>query len=326
MAKSRGVDAKLSRLRALGREPAADSHRAELRQALADKSNLVVAAAAEIVGECLLADLAPELVAAFHRFLVEPVDTDKLCRAKIAILETLNKIDYHKEDVFQIGLRHVQREPRWGGDEDTAAPLRGTAAFGLVRIHPPDVVLLLVDLLADPEKVARSAAAQALGASGAPTAIPLLRFKARIGDPESEVTAECLAALITADPRESLSFVAQFLDGPDETIAEGAALALGESRRPDALEILKGHWPKAGHDSLQRVLLLSIAMTRLPAALDFLLEILACDRNTEATAALTALAIHRHNQSVKDRIAAILAQKAAVGLQEIFQKKFEAQE
>jgi hypothetical protein len=203
MAKSRGVDAKLSRLRALAHETAADGLFTELRSAIGDKSNLVVAAAAEIAGERGLADLAPDLVAAFHRFLVEPAETDKLCRAKIAILEALNKIDHDEADVFLIGLRHVQWEPRFGGMEDTAAPLRGRGAFGLVRMNHSDVVLLLADLLADPEKPARSAAAQALGATGAPAAIPLLRFKARIGDKEPDVTADCLAALMTADPRQS---------------------------------------------------------------------------------------------------------------------------
>jgi HEAT repeat protein len=326
MAKSRSVDAKLSRLQALSRETATHDHLLELRKALGDQSNLVVAAAAEIVGERILSDLGPDLVAAFDRFLIEPASHDKLCRAKIALMGALNKIEYDREDVFLSGLRHVQKEPRWGGEEDTAAPLRGSAAFGLVRINHPDVVLLLADLLADPEKVARSAAAQALGVSRAPAAIPLLRFKARLGDQEPDVIVECLTALMTAVPQESLAFVAQFLDSPSEAIQEGAALALGESRRPDALDILKGYWPKARQSSFQEVLLLAISMTRLPAALDFLLEVLTADSQIEASAALSALAIYRHNESVKRRIAAVIAKKGVTALQERFNKKFEAKE
>jgi hypothetical protein len=45
----------------------------------------------------------------------------------------LNKIEYDKEEVFLSGIRFVQMEPRWGGEEDAAAQLRGSAAFGLVR-------------------------------------------------------------------------------------------------------------------------------------------------------------------------------------------------
>ena len=138
-------------------------------------------------------------------------------------------------------------------------------------------MVLLADLLADPEKVARSAAAKALGASGALAAIPLLRFKARVGDEEPEVVVECLTGLVNADPEGSLSFVGGFLDA-DEEVAEGAALALGESRRPAAFEILKSHWPRARLDeSLGRVVLLAIAITRLSTALDFLFGVLAED-------------------------------------------------
>jgi HEAT repeat protein len=174
----------------------------------------------------------------------------------------------------------------------------------------------------DKEKVARSAAARALGESGRPAAIPVLRLKARMGDKEPEVTAECLTALMTAAPKESLTFVEQFLTLPDEVIQQGAAFALAESRLPEALEILKGYWPRAQHGSLQEVILLAISMTRLPAALDFLMEILAGDDLSTSQAALSALAIHRHNKPVKDRIAEVVDAKKNVSLQGFFKKKF----
>ncbi len=326
MAKARGVEAKLSRLRALRREAATPEHQAELRRALEDRSNLVVADAAEIVGERLLSDLAPDLVAAFDRFMVEPAESDKGCRAKIAIVNALNQIEYDEEDVFLRGIRHAQMEPRWGREEDSAAPLRGGSAFGLVRVNHPDILLLLADLLADPDKVARSAAATALGGTGAPAAIPLLRFKARVGDEEPEVVAECLAALMGAAPKESLPFVAQFLDSPSAAIQEGAAFALAESRRPEALDVLKGHWPRTRRGPLEEALLLAIAMTRLPEALEFLLEVLADDDRAAASAALSALAIHRHNDPVRERIAAVVVRKGDTALLDSFKKKLERSE
>ena len=120
MAKVRGVDAKLARLRAVRTGPVTPAVLAELRDALADKSNFVAAAAAEIIAERNLMDLVPDLEAAFRRFLVDPVETDKLCRAKIAITEVLNQGEADAEEVFRLGLRHVQPEPRWGGADDTA--------------------------------------------------------------------------------------------------------------------------------------------------------------------------------------------------------------
>jgi hypothetical protein len=283
MAKPRSVDAKLSRLRALRRETAVPEHVAELQRALGDRSNLVVAEAAEIAGERQLTDLAPDLVAAFDRFLVDPVQTDPLCLAKLAIVDALNKMDRDEEEVFLKGLRHVQREPRL-------------------------------------------AAVQALGQSMLPAAVALLRLKVRVGDTQPEVTAECLTALMNAAPRESLSFVAGFLDAANEVVQQGAAFALGESRRADALDLLKGYWPRARAGPVQEVILLAIAMTRLPAALDFLLEVLAGDDPPAASAALSALAIHRHNEALRERVAAVVARKKDAALQERFRKKFEARE
>jgi HEAT repeat protein len=326
VAKARAVDAKLSRLRALRGEPITAAQIAELRGLIGDKSNLVVAETAEIVGERMLTDLAPKLVAAFPRFMIDPFNTDKLCRAKIAIVDALHKIEFDAEDLFRAALRHVQMEPRWGGSDDTAAPLRGGAAFALVRLNPRDLIILLADLLADEEKVARTAAARALGASGSLAAIPLLRLKARVGDAEPEVIAECLNALVSADAAASVPFVGQFLESSSEEIAEGAALALGESRRSDALEILKRHWPKTRPGSLQNVLLLAIAITRLPAGVDFLLEVLAAADESAGPAALSALAIQRHNPALRDRVADIVAQKRDAELRKRFDKEFRTAE
>src|SRR5260370_1878104 len=215
MAKARGVEAKLARLHSLRKELISPEIVAELRKLLGDASNFVVADAAAYIGEANLADLAPELVAAFDRFMIDAEETDKLCRAKIALIEALNKIDYDRPEVFLRGIHHVQHEPTWGGSQDTAGHLRGTAAFGLVRLGYRGVLSLLADLLADPEKVARVAAIQALEGAGSMAAIPLLRFKARVGDKHPDVTYECLAALLKLEP-ESIEFVAEFLEGGDE--------------------------------------------------------------------------------------------------------------
>jgi HEAT repeat protein len=321
MAKPRGVDAKLNRLWALRREPAAAGDVAELRQALSDRSSVVVEAAASIVGDRGLSELADDLAAAFDRFMVDPIETDPKCRAKNALVDALNKIDYPRDDVFLRGLHHTQ-EHGPPGQDDPAAPLRGRSALGLARISHPGAVLLFVELFFDPARAVRVAAAQALGETRSPTAIPLLRFKARKGDKDAEVTGACLAALMASDADGSLPFVAAFLGNNDEVVQGDAALALGESRRPDALEILIGHWPRARDDAFAEVLLLAIAMTRLPAALDFLLDILSTGNQGAAAATLSDLFIHRHNEAVKARIAAVVADKGDAALVRRFHKKF----
>src|SRR5439155_23552072 len=80
MGKSRGAEAKLARLRSLRKESVCPAIVAELRKFLGDSSNLVAAEAAAIIGDANLADLAPEMTAAFDRFMVDPGVADKLCR------------------------------------------------------------------------------------------------------------------------------------------------------------------------------------------------------------------------------------------------------
>ena len=131
MAKRSSLDDKLAAVKALRDRDPSPEVTAELRKALADKSNLVVAAAAAIAGDQRLAELAPALEAAFDPFLVDPLKTDKLCRAKLAIVEALDKLEHTRADVFRKAARHVQMEPVWGGSEDTAPPLRAAALLAL---------------------------------------------------------------------------------------------------------------------------------------------------------------------------------------------------
>jgi len=211
----------------------------------------------------------------------------------------------------------------WDDEHDAAAPLRGHAAFGLVRIRHPDALTLLTDLLLDRDHTARVAAVQALGQSGWLTALPLLRFKARLGDKEPAVTAECLTALIGMAFDESLPLVTEFLHRSNEALQEGAAFALAESRRPEALTILTDFWPSARGGALEETILLAIALTRLPAALDFLLDIVANGKPSAARATVNALAIHRHNEPLRTRIAAAVAQRGDASVAARFKETFD---
>jgi HEAT repeat protein len=316
------LESKLARLRELRNEPPSPQLLQELRVALRDRSNFVVADAAEISGDNAFSELAPDLVAAFERFLVDPAKTDKLCRAKIAIARVLDKLEYLRPDVFLRGISHFQPEPVWGGEQDTAAPLRGACAFTLVRIGHHGVLNLLVDLLADPEKDARVSAAQALAYNATQAAGLLLRLKARVGDKAPEVISECLGGLLKLDPEEGLPFVAEFLQSADEAIQESAAIALGESRRPEAFPVLKDFWEHQILSTLQETILVAMALLRLPAANDFLLSLISEGSSAVAAGALSALAVHRHDARLRDRVAAAVAETGSAALRAQFEDRF----
>ena len=248
-----------------------------MRKGLGDRSNLVVAAAAAIAGENTLVELARDLEAAFDRFLVNPLKDDKLCRAKIAVVQALDKMEHQGADVFEKAASHVQLEPVWGGTEDSAAPLRAAALIALARIEGSSSLPLLVDAMADPAKDVRIAAALALGYVGTEAAGLLLRLKARIGDRDPDVLSECLSGLLAVDPRENLPFVSEFLEPgdaararrrPSRWASRGCPRRSTRSRRAGRGLIFS---------ELRQQVLLAIAMLRLPAAIDYLMELVASD-------------------------------------------------
>jgi len=316
------LEEKLAAIRRVREQPPSSEHTVDLRRSLGDRSNLVVAAAAAVVGEQVKVELAGELEAAFDRFLVAPPKDDKLCRAKVAIVQALEKLEHERPAVFRKAARHVQFEPVWGGEEDSAAPLRAAALIALARIGGSEDLPLLVDSLTDPEKDVRMAAAQALACFGTEAAGLLLRLKVRFGDKEPEVLSECFSGLLTIDPRENFPFVSGFLETNDLARCEAAVLALGRSRLPEALGALKSCWKQAISTGLREQVLLAIAMLRLPAAIDYLLELVASESEKDAIAALFALKIHNYDPRLRGRIADLVQKQGSPALQARFERDF----
>ena len=326
MATRASLEDKLSAIRKLRGQTLSPEQKTELRKYVGDKSNLVVAAAAAIVGENALIELAKDLEAAFERFLVNPLKDDKLCRAKIGVIQALDKMEHRNLKVFEKAASHVQFEPIWGSSEDSAPPLRAAAVIALARIEGPDSLPRLVDAMSDPAREVRIAAAVGLGSVGSRAAGLLLRLKSRIGDRDSEVLSECLSALLAVDPNEYLAFVSAFLDPTNAERCEAAAIALGKSRIPAALEPLKACWNSYLVPELGQQLLLAIAMLRLPIATDYLIDLVASGSEPAAVAALSALKIHSYDRRVRDRLATAILEKGNRMLQTRFERDFPSNE
>jgi HEAT repeat protein len=326
MATRASLDNKLAALRELRGQALTPKQKAELRKRIGDRSNLVVAAAAAIAGENTLVELAKDLEAAFDRFLVNPLRDDKLCRAKVAIVQALDKMEHQDPDVFLKAARHVQLEPVWGGTEDSAPPLRAAAVVALARAEGASCLPLLVDAMADPAKDVRIAAATALGAVGTECAGLILRLKVRLGDRDPDVFSECLGGLLTVDPKNNLSLVAEFLDPSNAAACEAAALALGRSRLPEALEPLKGCWPRCHSPELRQQVLLAIAILRRPSAIDHLTGLVASETEPTAVAALSVLRINKNDPRLREQIAKLVRERGSPTLQAQFDREFRLDE
>ena len=316
------LEDRLARLAELRREADPDAARPELAKSLGDKSPYLVEKAAKLAADLGLDDLTGDLAAAFDRFMVDPVATDKGCVAKTAIARALVDLEALEDDVYLRGVRHRQMEPAYGGSVDTAAMLRAASAEGLLVCGHPNLGLEMTDLLVDPETPARVAAVRVLAASGRPEAEPLLRLKANLGDAEPEVTSEALAGLLAMNPEASLPFVNRFLNDDDPTLVEAAALALGESRLEEAMPALTARLEGCYDDRLRQTLLVAISMLRREPGLEYLLAMVRDAAPDRARQGLAALAIHRGDETIKERVRAAVAERGHRGLREVFRREF----
>jgi HEAT repeat protein len=299
--------AKLSELSSL---PDRTAQVALVKSALADRSARVVAKAATLCSEQALRELTPEIKEAYSRLLVDAVKRDPQCLAKQSITRALVELDCSDVEFFQHGIRYHQLEPVWGGSVDTAVEVRSSCAMGLVASGYWRALPEVTALLADKEVRVREGAARAISCGNPQAAEVLLRFKVLTGDKESAVIGECFTGLMAIAADECVSFVAEHLRNDNDEIRDFAALALGESRHPEAVAHLKSAWDTAELDQDFRIVLIrAAAVHRSDAAFEWLLSLIENDRKKFADAAVDALAVYERNTKLAAQIHQALANR-----------------
>jgi len=307
---ARGFDKELAELEALSEalnaQPAPDAAQtAQLRKALAHRNNFLVAKAARMVADAELSALLPELLATYDRFFVDAVKNDPQCWAKNALVKALVKFEHREKDAYLRGLRHHQMEGAWGGATDTAGALRAACAHALVGcpgIHDAELLALLLEPLTDADKAVRLEAARAIGQVGGASAALVLRLRALLGKDEPEVLGAVFAALLSVEGEQAVPLVAAAMKEGDDLAGE-AAFALAELRSPVALEALLKRL-RAGCDPASwfgSILLCAIALTRLPAAMDYLIGLIENEAR-EAAVAIEAIGRIAPNEELRGRV------------------------
>jgi HEAT repeats len=285
---------------------------AGLRKALLDRVNLVVAKAARVAAERQLRDLIPELLAAFDRLFVDPVERDTQCWAKNALAKALTDLDYRESAPYLRGRLHVQMEPVWGGQQDTAQTLRGICLLALAScndITRARIFRLLVDSMADEAQVVRIEAVRAVAEMDGEEAALLLRLKAHVGDDEAPVIGQVFDSLLRLERDAALPLVAEFLDGKEE-VKEEAALALGSSRMAGAVEILLKALPRARDPYFRKTVLRALSASRQERAIEFLLGLVREGLSADAEGALEALELHRDSADIRAAVEGALKERA----------------
>jgi hypothetical protein len=276
--------------------------KAEFTKALAAKSNLVVAKAARLAGNAHWADLAPAMESAFDRMITKGAALDKGCAAMIAIARALITMEHDAPELFLRGMRYIQMEGSYGPPIDTAAELREVCAMGLANSTWPHKLREMIPLLADSEWQVRAGAIRAIAVVGGEPATLLLRLKMITGDREPEVMSECFGAVLELEGGEGVRVVAQAASSGIPEFREAAILALGASRRPDAVDWLKEKFQTTVDREGRRAILLALSTSRAEAAIDFLLELMRSGTGSAPTQAEEALKIHARDEQLRARM------------------------
>ncbi len=274
-----------------------------VRKALSDRYYRLVSKAAQLVADQLLYELEVNLIAAYQRHLDNPTKKDPHCIAKAAIVRALVALDCQDVEFFLAGMRYRQLEPNWGGAVDTAVNLRISSAMGLVGTDYHRAAIEVVELMHDTEPHVRAGAMRAMACVPADRAEPVLRLKALMGDTEPEVTGECFSALLSLNAEETPEFVATYLEDKNADVKHYAALALGESREPEALNALRNAFeqPYVKPD-FRRILIRAVTLQRNDAAFDWLLQLLSNTDIVTAQLIVEELGVYRENAKLRQRI------------------------
>ncbi len=299
-----------------------DDERADLAKALASKYALVVAKAARLIGDGdrgdrSRRDLTDHLSTAFTRLLRAEAAADKGCVAKLAIVRALTKLDHDDAELYLAGMKHIQREPVWGGSEDTAAELRGICALGLAGSTCHAKLRELVPLMVDPEWPARCGAVRAIAVIGSEAAGLLLRLKALTGDPEHDVMVDTLAGVLAIEGPDAVPLALTLAGEHDAAI-----LALGTSRLAPAIDALKSLFARTANPETKATILLALASARTEPAIEFLVELVRTAPHATVAAALRALAIHRADPKLREIAASAVDSRADRTIDAVYSREF----
>lgn len=299
---------------------------ARLRRTLESENNYLVAKAAKLVAEHNIAELLPEVLAAFDRFLIDPIKRDPQCWAKNALIKALVRLSCRDAAVYLRGLRHFQEEPVWGGQSDTAGALRATCAQVLVEcseLTEAALLNILLEPMLDPDKTVRIEAVRAIGQIGGVSAALLLKLRVLLRKEEPEVLGACFSALLRMQNNDRLgtiSLVADFLDHGEEAASE-AAFALAETHDPAAIQALIDRRRYGADPWFVSILDQAIAVSRLPESLEFLLGLVERDPR-QAASALEALSRVYTSPDMRARIAQSVARSRSERAQLAFHQFF----
>lgn len=286
MAKRSPLQTQLDRLSALSLAPRSPESMHFLTKTLETGPGLALAKAADIickaacgvsasdehepeeqVDDAWSAHFFPAMAAALARCCDDPIKQDKNAPGKTALATALDRMEYPDARPFLAGARYTQMEPAMGGTVDVAPSFRARCLAALVRLRHPERFDVMGELFWDDYPDARIGAARAAAYDGSETARALLRARALAGDDET-VLGEVLSGILSFRGDRDAEFAGRFLANP--AVQAQAAIALGESRLPQALALLEHAWEETWNREESERIAFGVALNGSDEAMDLL--------------------------------------------------------
>jgi hypothetical protein len=314
----RDVEGQLGDLSRLRSSPEPETAIPQLRKALADRINLIVAKAAEVAAALRLRPLLPDLLAAYDRLFPSGAEDDPKCAGKAALVQALIDFDYDESVPFLRGYRYVQMEATfYKVREDTASPLRSLCTLGLIQcadLTRAEKFRCLLNGITDAAEPVRIDTLRAIEQMEGEEAALLCRLKAGLGDKSASVTGQAIESVLRLEGERALDFAQTFLGSSDEPLIEEASLAIGASRLPAAIDVLKQAYGRRKRP----VFLRAISIARLETGFELLLSMVR-DGNL---AALDALSIHRDSTEIQAAVEKAVEAAGNESLNQHYRAKF----
>ena len=263
-----------------------------VKKGLAHAAGPVVERAAKAAANLNLDAIGPLLGDALGRLL----DGDyRNADAAVTVLDAMRQLRADDRDGYRRALRCTWEAPGYGGSDEVGAHVRAAACRALVESGDAGAPLLLAGLLFEQTRenaAARIAAAQGLGICGDAEAVEVLRIKlTRAVADEPDVLGECCGAIARIDAPDADVFLRAYLGTASIAVLEGAAVPIGEARRPSSWPLLRAIRERLLRADREAAAMYGLAVVREAAATGLLIERLRDGPPNVAQAAAEALGL-----------------------------------
>lgn len=267
----------LEELAGLKVRPLTKDTAARLKKHIRGGQALVAGKAAKIAAGFQMAELLPDMESAMDRLLSKPA-SDKGCNGIILLAEALNLSGTTNFELIKRMSGHIQFEPVYGGQKDSAARLRGLAACCLANCSEPERYYEFARLSQDDEPEVRLMTIETLGELPGMNSELLLLQKACQSGENQRIVGAAAGALLKLNFERFRDFVKERLQNAQEDFFTETIFSMGEGNRQEPLNLLMELYNFEVLEVRKNEILRALCLSRNDTVRKFILSLVAGEK------------------------------------------------